>query len=80
MERDLGAVEDQQQLLCAIVKTGQRAVEGDEPGPAPEDPIEAGAPLGSALAARVALVRLEIGVAPPDQLANQLDGEALRRR
>jgi hypothetical protein len=62
MERDLGAVEDQQQLLFAIVQTGKQAVEGDEPGPAPEDPIEASAQLGSSLAARVALVRLEIGV------------------
>ena len=79
--RDLGPVEDQEQLLLARVEAGQQTVEGDEPGPAAEDPIEAGAQLGCSLAARVALVRLETlgssprAVEPPDQLAGQRDGQ-----
>jgi hypothetical protein len=55
----------------------QQAVEGDAAGAAPEDAVEAGAQLGSALAARVALVCLEIGVEPPGQLAHQLDRQPL---
>ena len=43
MERDLGAVENQQQLGLAGVQTGQQTVEGDETGATPEDAIEAGA-------------------------------------
>jgi hypothetical protein len=43
MERDLGPVEEQEQLVLAGMKTRQQAIEGDEPGPALEDALEAGA-------------------------------------
>ena len=59
------------------MEASQQTVESDEPGAAPEDPLEADAQLTSPLAGRVAPIGLEIVPKPhrepPDQLADQVD-------
>ena len=60
------------------MQPGQQAIEGDKAGLALEDALEAGAELGCSRFLGIALVGFEIGVEPPDQLTDEVDGPSLR--
>jgi hypothetical protein len=55
VQRDLGAIEDEEQLLLTAMQAGEQAIEGDEAGRAPEDPLEARPQRRPALGARIGL-------------------------
>jgi hypothetical protein len=52
------------------VQALEQAVEHDEAGAAAEDAIEAGAQFSPATPTGLSSVRLQIGVVPPDQVAD----------
>jgi len=59
------------------MQAGEQAIEGNEAGPAHEDAVEAAFELRGALWTGLALVGLEVGVEPPDQLTGDVEGAAL---
>src|SRR3954447_134703 len=71
VQRDLGPVEHEQQLVLVGVGPGDGLVELGKAGDPGEDPIEALLQRRSADGCRVVLVELEISVEPPDQLTLQ---------
>lgn len=80
MARDLGPVEDEEQLGLAGVEAGQQAVEGDEAGAAPEDAIEAGAQLADAETIEMGRPSRFIGESRErmgDELADHRGGEVV---
>src|SRR4051812_48913841 len=78
VQRDLGVVQHLQQLRLVGVQALEQAVELDEAGAALENTVEAGAQLGPATPAGLAAVGLQVGVVPPDQVADaRLDGPLL---
>ncbi len=70
VEGDLGAVEDDQQLLLVGLETGQQAVQGGVAGAGRKERLEAPDELGSSSAAGRGLVVLEVGIEPPEALLN----------
>ena len=72
MQRDVGPVEDKQQLVLVGVGPGDGLVEFGEAGDPGEDPIEACPQGRPADGGRVILVKLQVGVEPPGQLALQV--------
>jgi hypothetical protein len=77
LQRHLGPLRDQQQLLLVGVPPREPPVEGHEPGATAEDAVEAGAELAFPSPARIALGGLEVGVEPPEQGAEELLGRVL---
>jgi len=59
------------------VYPGQGAADGDEPGLAREDAIEAGLEGGLGARGGIAAVGLEVPIEPPDQCPDPLHGQAL---
>ena len=77
MEGDFRAVENTQEFILAVQEPGKQSIEGDEVGFAREEPFEPSPELGGALAAGIALVKFEIAIEPPDQLACDVDRPSL---
>ena len=77
MEGDLRAIEHGQQFRLVGPLPCQQAIEGDEPGAAFEDPIEAGTQLAATARRRVKAVRFQVGVEIPDQRSDTLLADAL---
>lgn len=70
VERDLRAVEHGQQFRLVGVQACKQAVEGGKTGASSEDAIEADAQLASSPRTGIGAVGLEVGVKPPDQIAD----------
>ena len=77
VQRDLGSVEDHQQLGLVGVEPHEQTVEGDEAGHAREDAIEPRAQRSLSPLGRMAAVGLEIGIELPDQIAHGGLGSAV---
>ena len=77
MQRDVGPIEDKQQLVLVGVGSGDGLVELGKAGDAGEDPVEALPQCRSAEGCGIVPVEFEISVEPPDQLALQRDQAVL---
>jgi len=77
VERNVGTVEDDQQLTLAGFQPGEGLVEVGEAGGAAEDAIEPGLEAGLGLGRRAGPIELQVPVEPPDQVPDQNDGGTL---
>ncbi|MEZ5835024.1 MAG: hypothetical protein R3D03_04765 [Geminicoccaceae bacterium] len=66
---------DREEFRFAGMQACEQAIEGGETGLALEDAVEAG--TSRVMTLRGLFVSLEIGVEPPDELAEEIDGNAL---
>src|SRR5690625_4523509 len=77
MERDLGALQDLQKIIFLGVEAREQPIQADEACAGAEDALEAPPQLGPAPWRRITAVSLEVGIEPPDTLADALQGLAL---
>ena len=77
VERNFGPFEHHQQFGLVGIKPCQQAVEGDEPGLAREDAVEACPQGGFALPGGMLAIGFKIAIEPPDQSADMVLGDAL---
>src|SRR3954465_14637309 len=73
-----GASEGDQQFGFAQLEAGEQFIELGKAGGAREDAVEARLQAGPGASRRIGPVKLEVAVEPPDQMAHQGDGGALR--
>ena len=78
VKRDLGSLENAQQVGFELVQAGQLPVEHDVAGLVGEDPVKAHPQAPGAPWIGVALIGLQVGIEPPDQAALEIDGAAMR--
>src|SRR3954464_13225466 len=78
VERHLGALEGDQQFAFAPLEAGKRRIEFGKAGGAAEQAVEPSLQTGLGPARRIGAIVLEVAVEPPDQMAHQGDGGALR--
>jgi hypothetical protein len=78
MERYLGSVERHQQLKPISALPFEQTIKGDKAGASAKDAVEANTHFAVASRGELKTVALEVAVEPPDQLAHESLGGALK--